>query len=487
MKIPSFSPDKIPQVVVVGGGIAGIACAFHILELSRQKKFPLRLLLLESSQRLGGVISTLNRDGCRLELGPDAIFTEKPWGLDFLKKMGLENEIVGMNPEHQRSFIARDGRLLPVPEGFYLLAPSRISPLLVSPLFSVRGKLRALCDLFIPRRNDDGDESLESFVLRRLGKEVLERMAEPMVGGIYSSDPKDLSLEATFPVFLELERKYGSLIRGLAAKSRRVSDGKSVRGPRYSLFVTLESGLERLVDRAKEKIPAEAVRYGSEVSGIGSEKGRFKVKCGASEIEADAVCLACSAEGASRILSFLDREISSDLAKIPCHSGTTVNLVYSREDVPHPLDGFGFVVPGIEKGNISGCTFSSIKFNGRAPSGKVVLRAFLGGYSSQNIHQVSDHEAETKARIDLKKYLGIVKPPLFSVTRRHPSSLPQYRVGHLNLVRKIETRLRNFPGLKLSGNYFHGVGIPDCIRSAEIAAERLMEDLEKITSGLFFL
>jgi oxygen-dependent protoporphyrinogen oxidase len=225
-------PNKIPLVVVAGGGIAGIACALRVLDLAREKNFPLDLLLLESSQRLGGVIQTLERDGCRLELGPDALFTEKPWGLDFLRRIGLENEIVGANPEYRKSFIARGGKLLPVPEGFYLLAPSRIFPLLLSPVFSLKGKLRALGDLFIPRKDSDGDESLESFVLRRFGKEVLERMAEPMAGGIYSSDPKDLSLQATFPAFLELERKYGSVIRGLAVQARLSPSREPSRGPR---------------------------------------------------------------------------------------------------------------------------------------------------------------------------------------------------------------------------------------------------------------
>ena len=470
------TPDKIPQAVVIGGGITGLACALRLLELGREKNFPVQVLLIESSGKLGGVISTLRQDGCVLELGPDAIFTEKSWGLDFLKKLGLEKAVVDTNPGFRKSFVATRGKLYPVPEGFYLLAPSRIFPLIFSPIFSVRGKLRALCDLFIPAKAEDGDESLESFVLRRLGKEVLERMAQPMVGGVYSSDLKDMSLKATFPRFLELERDYGSVIRGLAS-GRKVSGAGPVRGPRYSLFVSLERGLERLVEKAREKIGEERIRFQTETEAVYAEQGRFKIRCEGFEVEADALCLACPAHRSSKILDSLDGGLAGNLAQIPYRSGATVNLVYKKEDIPRPLDGFGFVVPEIEKSFISGCTFSSVKFLKRAPVGRVVLRAFAGGRSRAEFLGLSDGEIETKARADLKKFLGVSAAPLFSVVRRYPDSLPQYRVGHPELVKKIENRLRNFRGLALAGNYFYGTGIPDCVRSGELAAEKMMGDL----------
>lgn len=465
--------------MIVGGGISGLSSAVHLIELSQKKNSPIELLLLESSPKLGGVISSLKTDDCLLETGPDAIFTEKPHGIDFCKKIGLENELIGTNPNCRSSFIAMNNKLFPVPEGFYLLAPAKIFPLITTSIFTWRGKLRALCELFIPAKKDVQDESLASFVRRRLGKEVLERMAQPMVAGIYSADPEELSLQATFPRFLEWEKMYGSVIRGLWSV-RKKSNRASTRGPRYELFVSFKQGMQSLIDKITTAIPKESVRLGAKVKEIVSDSGaeqRYKIRGENFAISADAVCLATPAYQSAKMVKLLDKNLSLELEKISYASGITVNLIYKKEDIAFSLNGFGFVVPAIEKKTISGCTFGSVKFLGRAPKDKVILRAFIGGKQCENMTRSEDKEIESLIKKDLKEILGLEAEPYFSQVHRHPYSLPQYCVGHLEIVKKIEEHLQHFPGLAFAGNGYYGTGIPDCIHSSELAAEKLLNSL----------
>lgn len=475
---------KISRAVVVGGGISGLAAAVKLVELSHSTQTPLEVVLVEAGQKLGGSISSLKKDGCLLEAGPDAIFTEKPWGLDFCRKLGLEDELIGTNPQFRTSFVAAQGKLVPVPEGFYLLAPSRILPLLATPLFSGWGKIRMLCDLLIPAKRSgskDGiqDESLASFVRRRLGKEALERMAQPMVAGIYSADPEDLSLKATFPSFLDWEKKYGSVIRGLLIR-RYSQPPQATRGPRYGLFVSLAGGLQGLVDRAFQRLPKDAVRLGTEIREVArhdSPRRKFRLVGNGFDMETDALCLAVPAFQSAKLLRPLDPELASELDQISYHSGITVNLIYKEEDVPYELDGFGFVVPRSEKRFISGCTFSSVKFPFRAPKSKVVLRAFAGGRSCGEWIARDHREIEQAVRKDLNDILGLSADPLHVFVHRHPDSLPQYRVGHVELVKRIENRLQAITGLTLAGNAYRGPGIPDCVHSGEQAAEAMFNSL----------
>lgn len=476
---------NICKVAVVGGGISGLAAAYHLIELSNQSNFPLEVLIMESSERVGGAISTLKKEGCILELGPDAIFTEKPWGIDFCKKVGLENELVGTNPNCRNSFIFFNGKLLPVPNGFYLLAPSQYLPLLVSSIFSLRGKLRMLCEPFMPVKENStnlelgGDESLASFVRRRLGKEVLERMAQPMVGGIYSADPEQLSLKATFPRFLELEQKYGSVIRGLQL-GRSLAKTKNVKGPRYQLFVSLKEGMQFLIEKVVQKMPAGSVRLGTNVKKISKLDGthkQYKVVGDNFESEVDAICLSTPTFQTAKMVRELDAELSVLLEKIVYSGGITINFVYNKKDIPHSLNGFGFVVPEIEHKIISGCTYSSVKFTNRCSDDKVILRAFLGGKKQEDIFNLEDKEIEKLVKAELNQILDINTDPYFSIVSRHPNSLPQYYVGHLQIVEKIEERIKELSGIELAGNGYYGTGIPDCIHSGELAAEKIFNDL----------
>lgn len=479
---------------MVGGGISGIAAALKLLELKKEKKLPIEVTLLEASQRLGGVISSFKWHQCLLEVGPDAIFTEKPQGLAFIRKIGLESEIVQTNPQCRKSYIAMDDALYPVPEGFYLLAPTKLWPLLTTPIFSIKAKLRMLMEPLIPRKKNgardgraqDGgaqssrvhDESLDSFVRRRLGREALERMAQPMVAGIYSADPKELSLASTFPKFLEWERQYGSVVWGIWRRRAQMKLG-GASGPRYSLFISLKNGMQSLIDAAAAKIPAESVRTGAELRSVSRdpESKRFKLRGADFEMEADAICLALPAPKSAELVRNVHPELSGDLSKIQYASGMTVNLVFNRGAVPKSPQGFGFVVPAVENRLISGCTFASVKFLGRSPDDKITLRAFIGGGAAVPWMSKTDAEIVGRVRLELAQILKLTDEPRATFVHRYHTSTPQYKVGHLDLLSSIDHHLKSAPGIALAGNAYGGIGIPDCIQSGEAAANKLCDYL----------
>jgi protoporphyrinogen/coproporphyrinogen III oxidase len=473
-------PHPVRRIVIVGGGITGLAAAHRCQELACERGLYLELLLVESGPRLGGVLRTERRDGFLLEAGPDSFITQKPWALDLCRRLGLEAQLIGTDPTHRRSFVARGRRLLPVPEGFQLLAPSRLWPFVASPIFSWRGKLRMGLDWILPARSSSGDESLGQFVERRLGREALERMAQPMIAGIYGADPHNLSLQATLPRFQEMERRHGSLIRAMIAQNQangQRSGHAGVSGARYGLFVTLQSGMQSLVDALAERLPPGSVRLGTSVSRLfPQEDGSWRVSLAGlagpeEELTADAVCLALPSHRAANLISRFDSGLAARLANIHYASVMTLNLAYRREAVPHPLDGFGFVVPAVERRALLGCTFSSVKFAGRAPEGHVLLRAFLAGSSLMGREDTVLVDA---VRRDLRDLLGVDQPPLFTSLYRQRQAMAQYDVGHLEHVAAIEADVARHPGLALAGNAYRGIGIPDCVQSGEQAAERLV-------------
>lgn len=456
------------RVVVIGGGISGLAAAHRLLELNPG----LDLTLIEASDRLGGTLHTIERDGFLLERGPDSFISEKPEAVALAKRLGLESRLIQTNPEHRRSFIVRNGRLRPVPEGFQLLAPSRIWPFLTTDIFSVLGKVRMAGDLILPRRAANGvaDESLASFVRRRLGHEALERMAQPMVGGIYTADPETLSLRATLPRFLDMERDHRSVVLAMLRKGRV---DKSASGARYSLFLSFDRGMEVLI-RALGKCD---VRLNTRVVAIERERG-WKIKTDEEDpIFADALVLAVPAYVSARLLTNINQTLATELHAIKYASTATINLAYRREAVRHPLDGFGFVVPFVEKRSLIACTFSNVKFPGRAPDDHVLLRAFVGGALQPDMFALGDSEMLGQVERDLRGLLGIASEPLFAEVSKWERSMPQYEVGHLDRVAKIEGALAQLPNLQLAGNAYRGAGIPDCIRSGETAAEKLINSL----------
>ena len=458
------------RLVIVGGGIAGLTAAHRAVEISRERGTALELTVLEARDRLGGTIETEHAGGFLVETGPDSFLSEKPWGLALCRRIGLESRLVGTDDRFRRVFVWFGKRLHPVPDGFQLLAPTRLTPFITSSLFSWPGKLRMALDVILPR-GGGGDESLGAFVRRRLGREALERIAQPLVAGIYTADPDELSLLATMPRFVELERRERSLIVGLWKASRK-APAASTSGARWSLFVSLAGGMGELIAALASRLPSDAVRLKHRVGGIERRGVQWRVTTEeAGAIDADAVIVATETHAASRLLRYVDPPLATMLEMIPYASSATVSLGYRRADVPHPLDGFGFVVPRAEHRDLLACTFSSVKYPGRAPERHVLIRCFVGGALNAAALERSDDEIVERVRRELGEALGITAAPMLTRVARHPASMPQYAVGHLTTVETIERRLAAIPGLLLAGGGYRGVGIADCVRSGEAAAD----------------
>ncbi|MGH7850083.1 MAG: protoporphyrinogen oxidase, partial [Thermodesulfobacteriota bacterium] len=374
------------RVIVIGGGITGLSAAHRLFELSRDKNLNLEILLLEKSDRAGGVISTVERDGFTIEEGPDSFITSKPWGINLANRLGLDNELIETNRDKRRTFVLLHGRLVPLPDGFIMLAPARIMPFLRTPLFSWRGKLRMLMDLVIPK-NPQGDESLASFVRRRLGREALERAAQPMISGVYAADPQKLSLRATMPQFIEMEERYGSVIKGMYQGYRKRKKGiMSDSGARYSLFVSFNKGMKTLVEALLKKVPEGSIKTGVTVEGIKEAYDGWEVATGDGILNAAGVIITTPAYITAGLLENAAGECAALLRKIEYASTAIVILAYRKEQIETELDGFGFVVPMIERSSMIACSFSSEKFTGRAPEGYTALRAFVGGAVSPDTY-----------------------------------------------------------------------------------------------------
>jgi oxygen-dependent protoporphyrinogen oxidase len=478
-----YDPAQSKRVIVIGGGLSGLAAAHRIHERSAALRRPVELVLLEARERVGGVIATERRDGFTLECGPDSFITEKPWALDLCERLGLRDRLIATDPSHRRSFVVRKGRLVPVPEGFVLMAPRRLGPLLASPVLSWRGKFRMLMDLFIPRRDDEGEESLAGFVRRRLGREALERLIQPLVAGIYTADPNDLSLKATLPRFLEMEREHRSLILAGLREARRRGPGRLTRhasGARYGMFVAPEGGMDELPAALAAALPPGAIRTSSAVRRIirNDPVSPWLVELlDGPPLEADAVILATEAHAAARLIDAQDPGLALQLRAIPYASSIIVNVAYRRDQIKHPLDGFGAVVPAIEGRSIIAVSFLSVKFPGRAPAGTALLRVFIGGATQPEYFDLDDAAIADIVRRELGALIGASGEPLFLRIGRHPRSMPQYVLGHLDHVAAIRRRLARHRGLYLTGIAFDGVGIPDCIHAAETAADALLDAL----------
>jgi protoporphyrinogen/coproporphyrinogen III oxidase len=472
------------RVVVIGGGITGLTTAYRLTQAIQERELPLDVVLLEASGRLGGTIATHHQHELLMEQGPDCFLSAKPWGVRLCEELGLGDELIGTTTQYRQSFIVRGGRLVPVPQGFYLMAPGSWRSLLTTPVFSWHGKLRMALDLVVPRRTATEDESLAQFVTRRLGREALERMAQPMVGGIYTADPQYLSMQATMPQFVAMEQQHGSLIRAMLHKQRETSAAApGMSGARYGLFVSFRQGMQTLVETLAAHLPAETVWLHTPVrrlQQVPATQGWIVHLDQQPALEADAVCLSVPAPQAGQLLRDLDNTLATALQSIPYASSAIVNLVWTRDQVTHPLNGMGFVVPAIEKRALIACSFSSVKFAGRAPRDRVLLRAFVGGALQQEQLAHSDVDIQRAVTDDLRQLLGLTGAPLAMSITRHPEAMPQYHVGHLDRVAHIEALLAPYPGLELAGNAYHGVGIPDCIHSADTAAQTLLTYLAAV-------
>lgn len=474
------SSPRPSRVVILGAGLSGLTAAYRLAERARSLHQPIELVLLEARDRIGGAIWTDRVQGFTLEGGADSFITNKPQAVELCRSLGLGDQLIGTDNRYRRSFVVRKGRLVPVPEGFVLMAPQRLWPLMVSPILSWRGKVRMLLDLVLPARREESDESLAGFVRRRLGREALDRLVQPLVGGIYTADPDELSLQATLPQFPQMEREHGSLIRAAIRQGRAARGTRGSSGVRYSLFQTLAGGMDTLPKALASALPPGTLRLGTAARRLSRPKadGPWRVELlDGPPIDADAVILAVEAHAAARLIDGEDRDLALDLRSIPYASSAIVQLGYPRDRVSHPLDGFGVVVPNIEGRDILAVSFTSVKFPGRAPEGSVLFRVFIGGTLQGHLFDRDDEELVAIARREVESLLGASGEPSLARVARHARAMPQYTLGHLDRVASIRTRVEAHPGLILAGNALSGVGVPDCARVGLEAAEAAMRVL----------
>ena len=466
------------RVAIIGGGIAGLATAYYLQEKARQAGLPLSYSLIESAPDFGGKIVTYEGDGFVIEGGPDSFITQKPAALRLCRELGLEDRLLGTNDARRKVFVLDGGRLRSLPDGVMLIVPTRFTPFALSPLISVPGKVRMGMDLFIPPRREDGDESLADFIRRRLGQEALDKIAEPLMAGIHVADPERLSLQATFPRFIQLEQKYGSLIKGmLAQKARRAEANRNGAGDggKLSLFMTLQSGLRELVEALVARLEGDLL-LGTGVADLARAEDGYRLRLAdGRSLDADAVILATPSYAAADLVEPLHPALAAELRAIRYVSTATVSLGFRRAEFEHPLDGFGFVVSSRDKSKLMACTWTSTKFDGRTPGEHVLLRAFVGGPHNEGLVDLPDEELLGLVREELREVMGVAAQPVASRIYRWPGGNPQYDVGHLERVDQLEAIAADLPGLYFTGSAYRGVGLPDCIQQGQATAEAVLE------------
>lgn len=467
------------QVAIIGGGISGLAAAHRLEKIGA----PVDVTLLEAGPRLGGVLQTEHVDGFCLELGPDSILSRLPWAVDLCREIGFADELVSTNTSPSGVHVVCRGRLERIPEGLALMAPRRIWPFVTTRILSWRGKLRLAADYVIPRREGD-DESLAEFSRRRLGREAFDRLVQPLASGIYMGDPQRLGIRATFPQFVEMEQKYGSLIRAARAGMRKGHAAHHAGGPQYSMFVAPRRGMIQFVDALAARLTGCRIQCNHCVEGLArGVDGDWQVDLldaatGTRRQESFAgVVLALPTYQSGPLLTSACPELGTLLSGISYAGCVVVNLAYEQDAFGRPLESFGFVSPHVEGRPVLACTFSSVKYPGRAPAGKALLRAFLGGACYPEVFQWPDERVLAAVREELRDLLGVERPPLLARIVRWERSMPQYNVGHLERVERIEELTRALPGLELAGNGFRGVGIPHCIHTGQQASQRIVDHL----------
>ena len=478
--------DATPHIVIVGGGIAGLATAYYLQRQAQAQNLPLNYTLVERDSSFGGKIATNTDGGFVIEGGPDSFITQKPWGYQLCQELGLGDRLIGTNDERRKTFIVHKNRLRALPDGVMLIIPTRFMPFALSPLISPWGKLRMGMDLFIPPKMDNSDESLADFINRRLGHEALDKIAEPLMAGIYVADPEHLSIQSTFPRFITMEQKYGSLIKGMLAQMRaRRSDNGTAPRPKLPLFMTLRGGLMELVDTLVGKLTGNLIT-GQGVTHIDFQAGGpmpYQVQLDNGQIlNATHVIMATPAYAAANLLEPYSPDLAAKLRSIRYISTATVSLAFNRDEIDHPLDGFGFVVPKSEDCRLMACTWVSTKFNHRAPDDRVLLRVFVGGYKRQELVDLPDDELLELVKTELHRTMGITAQPTRHEIYRWPKGNAQYDVGHLDRAAEIESLAAEvLPGMYFTGSAFRGVGLPDCIHQGQQIAEQVVKSLEQIT------
>ena len=469
------------RIAIIGGGIAGLAAAYE-LDKARAAGAAVEYTLFEERPRLGGSLAAEIVDGAVLERGPDSFLTEKPAAAELCRELGLGGELIPSNDVARKTYIVTRNRLVALPDGLMFLVPTKLVPTALTRLFSVRTKMRMALELLIPPRPSEGDESVAALVKRHFGQEAVDRLADPLLSGIYGGDATQLSAQTVLPRLVEMETKYGSLTRGMLAAHRKMramakssSDGASRGG---AIFTALRGGMGQLVDAITQRLDADSVRTSTSVNGIEKTAQGWKIAAGGASENFDALIMAAPAWTAGELLTPVDAELGAELGGIPYSSSITVNLVYDETKIGPLPDGFGFLVPAVEGRAMLACTFVHRKFLGRTPPGKAVFRAFLGGMKRTDLLAESDQALVEVVRREMREILGAktfgakVEPEFAQVTRWR-RAMAQYAVGHKARMQRVNARVAVLPGLRLVGNAYDGIGVPDCIRLGRKAAREL--------------
>jgi len=458
------------RIAIVGGGISGLSAAFALEEYRRAGA--VEYVLFESSPRLGGVLVTEYVDGCLVEAGPDSFLTEKPWATDLCREVGVGDQFIGSNDADRKTYILVKGRLIVIPDGLMFMVPTKILPTVLSPLFSARTKLRMAREWFHPPRKADADESVATLVERHYGSEMVDRLADPLLSGVYGGEAGQLSVRSVLPRFADMEARHGSLGRAMLAARRQMAQAR--KGPAPPLFTSLKDGMQQMVDAVVSRLYGSALQPGTPVQSIQQQARGWVVSAGYASDQFDAVIVATPAQAAAELVRISSADLASELGGIQYTSSITVNLGYGQSVRSSLPPGFGFLVPRSEGRRMLAATFVHNKFPHRAPPDRALLRCFIGGARNEHALQSSDEEILRIVRNELRQIIGLTADPQFTRIYRWKGAMAQYGVGHQERLQRIELLLQQLPGLALAGNGYRGIGVPDCIRSGKDAAKKAL-------------
>jgi oxygen-dependent protoporphyrinogen oxidase len=472
------------RIVIIGGGVAGLGAAYKIRRAA-DEGHDVGFILVEKDDRLGGKILTERRDGFIIDAGCDSFLTMKTAVHRIARIAGIEDHKMPTDDSRKRTMILKKGRLYEMPDGVMQFAPTKFWPFATTGLFSWPGKLRAGMDLFVPKKRvpegELNDETLEHFILRRMGREILDRLAEPLVGGVHASDPAVMSLAATFPNLLQMEQDHGSMIMGFLAQRRKVEEIRKKyppdpKNPR-TVFTSFRKGFQQLTDTMADRAGREDMRTGAKVLRLERSGDGWRVFLSDGDVlEAAAVVVATEGWAASALLSNVDEQLGADIGGIQHSSSATVSLAWDTDDLGFDLDAFGLLCPLVEGRSMMAASYSSTKWPGRAPEGSTVMRGFVGGPHNQAIMENDDDALVDIVLREFRDIFGLRRDPLFARVGRWTNGMPQYTLGHLDRVGRIERRVAAIAGIGVGGGSYRGVGVPNCIESGEAAARKVMAE-----------
>jgi len=456
------------RVAIVGGGITGLSAAYY-LEKHRQSGIPLDYVLYEAGPRLGGSLLTEHIEGCVVEGGPDSFLTEKPWAAELCRDVGLGDQLIASNDAQRKTYILVDNRLIPIPDGLMFMVPTKILPTLTTRLFSFATKLQMAKEWFHPPRPAGQDESVAALVERHYGSEIVERLADPLLSGVYGGEAAKLSVRAVLPRFVDMESQHGSLGRAMLSTRKKMAHSKGTPRP---LFTSLRNGMQQLVDALLKYIPDGRFRRNTPICGIQRTSTGWSLQNETGQTTEFEHLIVCTpANVAGTLLRPMDDQLGSNLEQVEYTSSVTVVLAFQKEKTQLP-PGFGFLVPRSEGKRMLACTFVQNKFPHRTPPDKALLRCFLGGSRNEDILAMTEEQILTAAREELRQIFGLAAEPVFTRVYKWRGAMAQYAVGHLERLEQIEQRRQLLSGLSLAGNGYRGIGVPDCVRSGRQAANQ---------------